>query len=311
VTKKLDDYDPFPKTGRVKQYEPFIRNYVGEFCKNYPGAIFEHVLIDAVRIAHECEARFRPELGYDFSTPLRKWLMRLQRIYVEERSQVRIGDTGDPPEEFEEIPEPIVYRGGNGTRVTIDRQWMIGRKRHRIVFGMQLRSADESDAREAIDRLSATVSKYLNGQPLPEIKADIIRGIGTEADIRFYKGREPPNFHKFSSTVLPGHMFVAFDERVGREKENDDGALFLRDVLGGANPQGFRHSDPEVDKLQRAITDELPLLSPKERQVLAWKLDKNASTLSQFAAEIGISKGYASKLHDRVVQRLTDRMKKT
>jgi DNA-directed RNA polymerase specialized sigma subunit len=103
-------------------------------------------------------------------------------------------------------------------------------------------------------------------------------------------------------------MFVSFDEYVGRDE--GDGSLLLRDVIGGPNPQGFKHEDPEVDKLLRAITDELPFMSPKERQVLAWKLDQRAGTLSQFAADNGISKGYASKLHDRVVQRLTDRMKK-
>jgi hypothetical protein len=68
--------------------------------------------------------------------------------------------------------------------------------RHRIVFGLQLRSADESEAREAVDRLSAAVSKHLNGRALPDIKADIIREIGTGADIQFCKGRELPNYHK-------------------------------------------------------------------------------------------------------------------
>ena len=29
-------YDPFPKTGLVKQFEPYIRNVVREFAKRYP-----------------------------------------------------------------------------------------------------------------------------------------------------------------------------------------------------------------------------------------------------------------------------------
>jgi len=29
-------YDPFPRSGLVKQFEPFIRKEVGKFCKRYP-----------------------------------------------------------------------------------------------------------------------------------------------------------------------------------------------------------------------------------------------------------------------------------
>jgi len=29
-------YDPFPRSGLVKQFEPFIRKEVGKFCKLYP-----------------------------------------------------------------------------------------------------------------------------------------------------------------------------------------------------------------------------------------------------------------------------------
>jgi hypothetical protein len=38
MTNIKDDpaYDPFPKSGLVKQYEQFIRGAVDRFCKRYP-----------------------------------------------------------------------------------------------------------------------------------------------------------------------------------------------------------------------------------------------------------------------------------
>jgi hypothetical protein len=42
-------YDPFPKAGLVKQYEPFIRKHVGEFCRRYPGLLRDDVLSEAIR----------------------------------------------------------------------------------------------------------------------------------------------------------------------------------------------------------------------------------------------------------------------
>ena len=46
-------------------------------------------------------------------------------------------------EEAGEPIQPIVYRGGNGARITIDRQWITNGSyncRHRVVIGLQLRS---------------------------------------------------------------------------------------------------------------------------------------------------------------------------
>jgi hypothetical protein len=165
-----DGPDPFPKTGLVKQYEPFIRSYVGEFCRSHPGAIYEHVLVDAVRIAMEFEAKFKPELGCDFSTPLRQWLKRLGRLFEQDRRQIKIPQTEGYEEEADEAA-PVVYRGGNGTRITIDRQWSLNGSRNcrqRVVIGAQLNSTDEGEAREAIERTSAALGRLLDDRPLTE-----------------------------------------------------------------------------------------------------------------------------------------------
>ena len=34
-------YDPFPRSGLVKQYERFIRKHVREFCAGYPGLQYD------------------------------------------------------------------------------------------------------------------------------------------------------------------------------------------------------------------------------------------------------------------------------
>jgi hypothetical protein len=77
-------YDPFPKSGLVKQYEPFIRKYVGGFCERYPGLQRDGVLFEAVAIATKVEQAFKPELGHDFSTPLRHALKGLHRYAKKE-----------------------------------------------------------------------------------------------------------------------------------------------------------------------------------------------------------------------------------
>jgi hypothetical protein len=81
--KNDKDYDPFPRTGLVKEYEPFIRARVTDFCKQYPLVDYKTALFEAVKIAVEFEPRFKPELKYDFSTPLRWELKGLKRILVD------------------------------------------------------------------------------------------------------------------------------------------------------------------------------------------------------------------------------------
>jgi hypothetical protein len=63
-------YDPFPRSGLVKQFEPFIRKEVGKFCKRYPKLRRDDVLFEAIRLALTAEKKFNPKLGYvDAPTP--------------------------------------------------------------------------------------------------------------------------------------------------------------------------------------------------------------------------------------------------
>ena len=81
--KDEPEYDPFPPTGLVREYEPFIRKRVTMFCKAYPAVRRREALAEAVKIAVEVEPKFKPELGYNFSTFLRWHLKSLKRILVD------------------------------------------------------------------------------------------------------------------------------------------------------------------------------------------------------------------------------------
>jgi len=81
-------YDPFPKSGRVKEYEPFIRKWVTtRFCRRYPDVNPQEALCEAVKLAIEFEPKFKPESGCDFSTPLRHRLKGLKRILVDKEQK--------------------------------------------------------------------------------------------------------------------------------------------------------------------------------------------------------------------------------
>src|SRR5262249_19383717 len=139
-------YDPFPATGLVKQYELFIRGWVGRFCKQYPLVDYQRALFEAVKIAIEFEPKFKPETGYDFSTPLRHHLRGLKRILVdrelkhtaraihtpdgevsEELVKQRLADDMAAAEhdrraaEEAQPSEPLTYGiGGNGAKVAFE-----------------------------------------------------------------------------------------------------------------------------------------------------------------------------------------------
>ena len=55
--KSEEVYDPFPKTGLVKQFEPKIRKEVREYHKQYPRLRYEELLIEAVKISVNCDPK--------------------------------------------------------------------------------------------------------------------------------------------------------------------------------------------------------------------------------------------------------------
>jgi len=339
-------YDPFPKSGLVGQYKPFIRKYVSEFCQRYPQLQREGVLFEAVRIAAGVEKRFKRELGYDFSTFLRNHLKGLERYADKETSvnyvrwsdeETRSNQLFDEREKRESapIPTPEFLNGANGTKLTFDHQW-IDRdgKRHRLGIGFQLSSADLAHASPVNERTSPDLKTLVADNPVP-------------------------------TSVLKGRMRAVIDHQVRRQREADQeaenrqsgdyGAVFLEaedqkaDVkfYKGRRPPRFRqdrkpmvrlddaysHDDEWVGKLSDTIVAggaipedfneqlvidaanaERPFLSEREVAALDWSLGllsgSDHRSLVQFADDQGITKGGASKLKDRVWGKIERRLKK-
>jgi hypothetical protein len=113
-------YDPFPKSGLVKQYERFIRKQVAKFREQFPWVSYDAVLIEAVRLADQAAKRFNPALGYDFSTFLIPYLKKLYAMQEEETGWGHAKPT-DWHQDQESAPQPIYPTGANGTRVAFDR----------------------------------------------------------------------------------------------------------------------------------------------------------------------------------------------
>lgn len=202
-------YDPFPKTGLVKKYAPFIRSEVRDYCKQYPYVRYEEMLAAAIKIAVEVESRFDPNLGNDFSTPLRWWLMGLHRVAQKDFSswQIPVPKAQRDANELErkrngiggDDPRAVIFAGGgNGARITLDFQWLaptddlivIYRRdydpttmfpfrldRHRAVIGMQLRSRDWDHANGVVDRATPNVKVVLEDQKPSPITAGYIRAV--------------------------------------------------------------------------------------------------------------------------------------
>jgi hypothetical protein len=112
-------YDPFPKSGLIKDYEPLIRDKVAQFCKRYPRANRDHVFSEAVLLAHKALQRFDLDRGYKFGTLLILYLRGLPKMFEEETGWGH----GDPSLELEQqelSPTAIFPAGANCTRLTVD-----------------------------------------------------------------------------------------------------------------------------------------------------------------------------------------------
>ena len=350
-------YDPFPKSGLVKQYEPFIRSYVGEFCKKYPEIRHEDFLAEAVRIALAFEPKFRPERGYDFSTPLRGHLMGLHRFAKKAGPEYVHYNTGaDPitgltPDEAGDPTRPAHYgTDANGTRVMLNRLWFSpdpkgGVKRHQIVIATRLPSADEGHARGITQGISEDLPHILANQDRDHVRVGFLRAIvdlrkrnqreadqeaenqkngdwravflevrPSHIDIAFYKGKKPPKFKPTSAL-----RFVSLSEHYEHE-DGWVGSLYdtvadgshaddLRDTLAdiaALPPEQKDKMAPFVAARLAIIEAERQFMNPNESKMLDWMLDHGGRSQGQAAAEIGITKGYASK----IVGRITDTLRR-
>jgi len=114
------EIDPWPRHGLVAKYKPFILNRIRPFLENNRHLSRREVITDAIRITWECSQKFKPELGFDFSTYLRHWLPnRLYDLYGIEKSK-----SDEEPDVLK--TEPIRFLGGgNGARLVLDTGVMV------------------------------------------------------------------------------------------------------------------------------------------------------------------------------------------
>jgi DNA-directed RNA polymerase specialized sigma subunit len=198
-------YDPFPKSGLVRKYAPFIRSEVREYCKMYPNVRDEEMLAEAIRIAVKFEPNFDSNLGNDFSTPLRWHLKGLHRFAQKEFSSWQIPvskkqrDANDLERKRNGIggddPRAVNFSGGgNGARFTLDLQWLTGTPisdrnvsysqphRHRIVLGTQLRGRDWDYANGIVDRATPDVKAVLEDRKPSPITNGYIRAVITHSE---------------------------------------------------------------------------------------------------------------------------------
>ena len=139
-------FDPFPKNGLTKQFEPFIRKEVEKYCQSYQHVPRLDMLGEAVRLSIAAEARFEPTRGISFRTFVAYRLKELHRFAERYDGSQRFRVYEDPKvraarlaEERGEDPKPVTFKGGgNGPRLRFDWQSV---SRCRAVFVMQARAA--------------------------------------------------------------------------------------------------------------------------------------------------------------------------
>jgi RNA polymerase sigma factor (sigma-70 family) len=326
-------YDPFPKSGLVKQYEPFIRAEVNKFCQQFPWKRYDDVLIEAVRLADQAAKRFNPELGYDFSTLLRHYLKKLYAMQEEETGWSH-AKPDDWHQDQERSPDPIFPAGANGTRVAFDRRnWSGDDKRRGVVIGFRLRNNIEVNSMGFIDRLSAALGVLgYDGGPGADgrLKAAIDhfervhREQEAEAEDRrfgiyeptFLEARRVPlHLQRYEArTPRQSGLFPTKDN--GREHWEEDWQQSLGTILYAKPSQTRLRSrglsgneiDDAEDQFERAGEALRPFLTPDERVVLDWIGDRmfgdGHKSADELADEIGRSRRTIYKIRDRVILKL-------
>ena len=322
------EYDPFPKTGLVKEYEPFIRKWVTTFCKAYPAVRRGDTLIEAVKIAIEVESKFKPELGHNFSTFLRWHLKGLKRILVDKErayskrlihvpegevseeiiKQRDAGDMADAEIDRRRLDrvEVGVGSGGNGARVRLD---LTG-----PVIGFQLFDRAWDHALGIADRVSRDLRTL----------ADLIsrRSSASDANVAHNERRQreadqeaenqrrgdySPVFLEARDTLKPDIQFrppkKAATPRRHKPSEKPD--------LERLDPILREHHEDREALMAGAVEALRPSLDDRDRAILNWMLKPQDRTLTALASGIDITKGYASKLKGRILNQLAKRMTAT
>jgi RNA polymerase sigma factor (sigma-70 family) len=291
-------YNPFPRTGLVAEHEQFIRGYVRNWCgSRRRWGEYEEILNEAVLIATIAVQKYDPQGGASFKTFLTyhfkglgrrtnylKQILAGQPPWKPSDDKEKTDENGNVvPEEDRESLKSV------GRLRQYQRNWwepekpirqVFKRKGEKIAVEIQpfSRLKEWSDFARPIQRgyargvLRQIVNGVLkSGADLEQIRHAVkghFNGCGVEASINVYEV-PPPKLN-----LKPG-------------------------------------SDLE-DRFLNAASVVRPSLSANEKAVLDWRLASLAGlderSLTEVANSQGITKGAASKIRDRVEDKLRARM---
>jgi hypothetical protein len=332
-------YDPFPKSGLVKQYERFIRKRVAKFCEEFPWVRYDDVLIEAVRLADQAAKRFNPDLGFDFSTLLIHYLKKLYAMQGEEKGWSQNKPT-DWAEDQERSPTPIFPTGANGARIAFDK-WKLhdDDRRRGVVIAMRLRDNIENNSVIFADRVS-TALNVLGNDAGPGADGRLRAAIDhldrvrreqeAEAEDRRFgiydptlleARRTPLHLQRYEART-PRHSSIFPDRQDGRERWDEDWQQHLGTILY-AKPTRSRPlrsrglSGDEIGAAEyrfRLASEALrPFLRPDERVVLDWMGDQmfgeDHISADELARQIGRDRRTVFKIRARLIARLKKEQK--
>jgi hypothetical protein len=333
-------YDPFPRSGLVKQYEPLIRDTVAKFCKRYPRVNRDDALAEAVLLAHKAADKFDPSRGIKFGTPLILYLRALPKMFEEETGWSHSDPTleiGKP----DPSPAAIYPAGANGTRLLFDLWEFDGDDRKGAVLGIRLNDRSEDYARAVSARISEALKAlgYINDDvALGRMRAAIDhmerreREAQQEAEDRA-RGDYSPTFLPVRPVAFNLQPYKARTPRQharlanirNSENEHDPrgaweeswrlslgGILYqkasrgqLKAHMSGAQVESMRW---EVD---RAIAFLRPSLKKNEAAVmggLVAELNNHAFPITQLAADLGVQERGVYKIRERLMRRISERL---
>jgi hypothetical protein len=328
-------YDPFPKTGLVKQYEPFIRNHVQKFCNGYPGLNREYVLFRAIEIALQAEKAFKADVA-SFPTYLIHRLKELRRLQDEEdkgRSTPIFRTAEDLAAEKEaergEEVVPIFDKSNSGERVVIDRQWSISRDQSDPVVGRDpvwptiTARFRVFIAARATPWVRERMLEYLpilwtTGRGSDPVLRGRIRAVidhlkRRQREIEAEEGSHTPVFLEAEPTdadvrfprprnpprYLPTHHpIVSLDAPV---EDEDGNKTSLHDVIGPTIE--IDATEGQRTALKDAAETIRPDLNPTEQRMLDQMLALRGG-MADGSRRLGINKGYGSRVWNGLVEKI-------
>ena len=307
------EIDPWPRYGLVAKYKPFILNRIRPLLENNRHLARREVITDAIRITWECSQKFKPELGFDFSTYLRHLLPnRLYDLYGIEKSKTDV-----EPDVLKTDPVRFLG-GGNGARLVLDTgvmvvgAGMVGNDLDYLTGTLdrirESSAAVPRDHENAKDYLRAIVDHAERREREAQAEAEqggvvILEARDLRADVRLFKENHLVRFKPI--TLLRERDAVPHGYQI------DGVALPLKGewkkppiVRKPRVPEGnFDQEAWELD--QFAKLGELT-----ERELRAVSLMRVGVIDTKIAEGIGVSQGHFSKLKPRILEKLRKGRKK-